>query len=267
MITSTSNAKIRALRALQAKGRTRVESGFFVIEGVRLVEEAIRADWQVQQAFYTSDLNPRGQASLGTLAERSAEVEEVAPHVLKSASDTQSPQGILAVVALQKLSIPAKLSFALILDVLRDPGNLGTILRTAAAGGVEAVILTPGCADPFAPKVLRAGMGAQFRLPLLSLSWPEIRNLIEEQHQLHTYLADAEAKLAYMQVDLRSPCALIIGGEAHGEGSEAASLATARVCIPMQPGTESLNAAMAAAVLIYEAVRQRAMINHWGNHQ
>jgi RNA methyltransferase, TrmH family len=257
MISSTSNTKIKALRSLQSKSRARQESGLFVVEGVRMVEEALYSGWQIRQAFYTDDLNEREGTALNQLAIRGVEIELVAPHVLKTASDTQSPQKMLAVIALQRLPAPDHLDFGLILDALQNPGNLGTIIRTSVAGGVDIIILAPGCADPFAPKVLRAGMGAHFRLPLLSLSWPEIRALVEQQHLLHTYLADPEARLAYTQANFRTPCALIVGGEAHGGGNEAVSLAQSRVRIPMLAGVESLNAAIAAAVLIFEVARQR----------
>jgi TrmH family RNA methyltransferase len=182
-------------------------------------------------------------------------VEEVSPAVMKSASNTHTPQGILAVMAQRLLPLPADLDFILLLDAIRDPGNLGTILRTAAAAGVQGIILTPDSVDPFSPKVLRSAMGAHFRLPLLVLAWIEIEALLKPGVKI--YLSDVANSLPYTQADFRSPVALIIGGEAEGAGAEAQLLAERRIHIPMAPGVESLNAAVAAAILMFEVVRQR----------
>jgi TrmH family RNA methyltransferase len=144
----------------------------------------------------------------------------------------------------------------LILDGLRDPGNLGTILRTAAAAGIDAVLLAPGSVDPYNDKALRAGMGAHFRIPVVSQKWDEIAATCAG---LSVYLADMHGDVAYDAADWSNGWALIIGGEAHGASEAAAALATAgagRVYIPMAAATESLNAASAAAVILFEAARQ-----------
>jgi TrmH family RNA methyltransferase len=131
------------------------------------------------------------------------------------------------------------------------------MLRTAAAAGVDAALLPPGGVDPYSPKVLRAAMGAHFRLPLASLSWEEMAAYVQ-QAGLRLYLADAGAGEPYISCDLRSPLALIVGGEAEGAGQAARRLAGERLHIPMASGVESLNAAAAAAVLLFEIRRQRA---------
>lgn len=259
MITSTHNPRIQWIRKLQAQPHQRLSEGVFVLEGVRLVEEALQAGWQVTLVLYTPELSPRGQAIVQQL--RASIVEQVSPAVMRSASETQTPQGILAVLPQRQLPLPADLSFILLLDAIRDPGNLGTILRTAAAAGVQGVILAPGCADPFAPKVLRSAMGAHFHLPLLSLEWKEIVSLIRPggMHPgLQVYLSDVAGGSPYTQADFRLPTVLIIGGEAEGAGAEATSLSERRIHIPMASGIESLNAAVAAAVLMFEVVRQRS---------
>jgi TrmH family RNA methyltransferase len=260
MITSTHNPRIQWVRKLQGQPRFRSTEGVFIVEGVRLVEEAVQAGWQPELVLYTPDLSPRGQDLIEHLAP--SVMEEVSSAVMQSASDTQTPQGILAVLPQRDLPLPGQLTFVLILDVIRDPGNLGTILRTAAAAGVQGVILTPGSADPYAPKVVRSAMGAHFRLPVLPLDWAEIRRLLKPgagQPGLSVYLTDAEGGLPYTQVDFTSPVALIVGGEADGAGVNARSLADGQVFIPMQAGVESLNAAVAAAVLMFEVVRQRSL--------
>ena len=167
-------------------------------------------------------------------------------------SDTQSPQGVLLVVPF--VQIPPRPGVVLILDQLRDPGNLGTILRSAKAAGVGQVILTPGTVDAYSPKVVRGAMGAHFHLPVSSLDWPAIAGQLAGRE---AWLADAASGAAYDEVDWVRPSALIVGGEASGAGQEANSQATGRVTIPMAGQVESLNAAMAATVILFEAARQR----------
>jgi TrmH family RNA methyltransferase len=142
----------------------------------------------------------------------------------------------------------------LVLDQLRDPGNLGTILRSAEAAGAGEVVLAPGTVDLYNPKVVRGAIGAHFRLPVADLEWPAIGERVMGRA---VWLADASGDMLYDAVDWRAPSALIVGGEAAGAGDHAAALATGRVCIPMAGNTESLNAAMAATVIMFEAARQR----------
>src|SRR6185436_18204338 len=134
---------------------------------------------------------------------------------MSAASDTETPQGLLAIVTLPSSLIlqPSSFSFALILDSLSDPGNLGTILRTADAAGVEAVFIAPGTVDAYNPKVVRAAMGAHFHLPIIETSW---ESLADHLNELEVWLAEAQVGEAYDQVDWRTPCALIIGSEAEG---------------------------------------------------
>lgn len=256
MITSTQNLKVKWVRALQGESNTRKEAGAFAIEGVRLVEEALAAGWEAQWVIYAEGLGERGQALLDAYRARGVAVDQVSSHVLGTVSDTQTPQGILAVLSLYSLPLQGKLDFGLILDGIRDPGNLGTVLRTAAAAGVQAVILPPGVVDIFAPKVLRAGMGAHFRLPILIMGWDEIEASLT-QAGLQIYLAEAASGIVYTQVDLHRPLALIVGGEAEGAGPRAKSLAYTRIYIPMPGGGESLNVAVAAGILLFEVARQR----------
>jgi TrmH family RNA methyltransferase len=142
----------------------------------------------------------------------------------------------------------------LILDGLRDPGNLGTILRSAEAVDVGYVILAPGSVDLYNPKVVRGAMGAHFRLPVHALDWPAISGAVAGRD---VWLADAAGRVSYDAVDWSRPSVLIVGGESAGATEEAAALSTGRVSIPMAAGAESLNAAMAASVILFEAARQR----------
>lgn len=256
MITSTKNPKIQFVRKLLAQAKARREAGAFVAEGVRLVEEAQDARWETRLVLYTAGLTGRGLETVRRFQALGVPVEEVAEHVMQAASDTRTPQGILAVLSMQAAPPREPLDLVFIPDAVRDPGNLGAMLRTAAAAGAGAVYLPPGTADPFSPKVVRAGMGAHFRLPVYSLTWDEIGANVRDAG-LRVYLAAAGAGELYTEADFRIPLALAIGGEAEGAGPQALALADARVRIPMPGEMESLNAAAAAAVLLFEVVRQR----------
>ncbi|MCC7360989.1 MAG: RNA methyltransferase [Anaerolineales bacterium] len=254
MITSRANAKIKWVRGLQARRAEREAAGVFVVEGVRLLEEAAHSAAPAHLVLHTADLDTRGRAAVEALKQQGAPVEAVTPEVMAAASDAQSPPGLLAVVPLPRLPLPAPLTFALVLDRLGDPGNLGTVLRTAAAAGVQAVFLTPGTVDPYNPKVVRAAMGAHFHLPLVAADWAALPAHLAG---LDLWRAESGSGLAYDAVDWRRPCALLIGAEASGPGDQARALAPQAVHIFMPGPTESLNAALAAGILLFEAARQR----------
>jgi TrmH family RNA methyltransferase len=257
MITSGQNSKIKLVRALLGRARERRELSAFVAEGVRLVEEAANSSWQFQFALYSDDLSERGIKLIKRLQKRRIDVEQVENRLLQSLSETETPQGVLAVLQLTQLPIPNSIDFLLIPDQIRDPGNLGTLLRTAAATGVQAVLLSPETTDAFGPKVVRAAMGAHFRLPIHSMKWEEIEQ-ISKSANMQVLLADMEGKSCW-DTDLRQPLALIIGGEAEGASEEARKLANGQISIPMVGKMESLNAAMAGSVLMFEVVRQRSV--------
>jgi TrmH family RNA methyltransferase len=259
MITSAHNPKIQAARALLGRPRERREAGAFVVEGVRLVEEAAASSFETRAVFFTAELSGRGLRAVDQLRARGAQVEEVSPAVMQSLAETETTQGLLAVLSITHLPPRAPLDFAVIADGPRDPGNLGTLMRTAAAAGAGALLLAPGTTDPWAPKVVRGGMGAHFRLPLVELDWPGIRGLLREREQpLEVLVSDVAGGAAYWDADLRAPVALVIGAEAQGASAEARALAEGVVHIPMPGRSESLNAAAAAAVLLFEVVRQRS---------
>jgi len=255
MITSVANEKIKYVRSLYRR-RVRYRERHFVIEGVRLVEEAFRAGIVPALLFYSEgvDATPGGGELLAEIHRGEAPAFVVSEKVMKALADTVSPQGVLAVVPFVELAPPAGPSLGLVIDRLRDPGNLGSILRSANAAGVEQVILAPKTVDPYNPKVVRGAMGAHFRLSIEVLSWPETTETLVAVQVL---LADVRAERAYHEMDWTRPSALIIGGEAHGASREARELAADTIAIPMHGGAESLNAAVAASVILFEAARQR----------
>jgi TrmH family RNA methyltransferase len=253
VITSGQNSKIKLVHALQGRAKERRDANAFVVEGVRLVEELETRDWRIRYALCDASLSNRGRLLVERLKSRSVEVDEISERLMQSLSGTETPQGILAVAEISNLPISNSLNFVLIPDQIRDPGNLGTLLRTAAAAGVQAVLLPPETTDAFAPKVVRSGMGAHFQLPIYSMMWDEIK---VQTKGLQVYLADMDGRSCW-ETDMRQPLALIIGGEAEGASEEARKLATQKISIPMAGNVESLNASVAGSVLMFEVVRQR----------
>jgi len=257
MITSLKNDKVKYVRALQSRRRVRQRERRFVFEGVRLVEEAARAGVAPAYVFYTEAVgsDERGGRLLETFRAASVPCYGVSDSAMVACSDTQTPQGILAVLPIPDLVRPNHPTFTLILDRVRDPGNLGAIMRTALAARVEQALLTPDTVDASNPKVVRAAMGAHLRLPVTVLRWDAITEAVTG---CDVWLAAAGGETRYTAVDWTRPVALVVGGEASGAGKQAHALAQGQVSIPMAAEVESLNTAAAAAVILFEAARQRA---------
>lgn len=253
LITSAQNQHIQLVRSLLNQPRSRKKHAAFVAEGVRLVEEGIASAFPLRFVLYSDSRSQRGTELLRSLPAETPEYP-VEVRLFQELSDTETSQGILAVFELQPLPLPKQPDFVLILDNLRDPGNLGTILRSADAAGTQAVLLAPGTTDAFAPKVVRAGMGAHFRLPIHALNWQQIAELVGG---LAVFSAEMQAVQTLWQADLTKPCALLIGSEAEGVSEQGKALASSSVRIPMPGPSESLNAAVAASILLFEVQRQR----------
>jgi TrmH family RNA methyltransferase len=258
MITSNQNPKIKRVRQLLSQAKIRKKQAAYVLEGIRLLEEAYQSNTDPDLILYTADLDPRGQDLVNGFSSRGIQCDQTTPEIFAAASDTKSPQGILAIMPIKSRELPGEPDFLLVADEIRDPGNLGTLMRTAAGAGVDGMILTPGSVDLFSPKVVRSAMGAHFRLPVLQATWPEIKEITQG---LRFYLADMHKGKPLWETDLSGPVALIVGGEAHGAGQSARELADVFINIPMEEGTESLNAAAAGAVLLFEVRRQRSIRN------
>lgn len=266
VITSSQNPKLKLVRALMGRAKERREANAFVVEGVRLVEEAVNAGWKFQFALYSDGLSERGTQVLKRLETNRTEVDEVSGDLLQKLSDTETPQGLLAVLEFTQLPITNYPDFILIPDQIRDPGNLGTLLRSAAATGVQAMLIPPETTDAFAPKVLRAGMGAHFRVPIREMGWDEVEKVCRSAG-LQVLVADMDGTSCW-ETDLRKPLALVIGGEAEGASDEARKLASEqmgksanwKISIPMSGTVESLNAGVAGSVLMFEVMRQRSNV-------
>src|SRR5229473_2298417 len=265
LIISPNNPRIRKLQDLHTT-RGRKKSGIFLMEGPHLLETLLDTDVLPREVYYQPELlqrTSRGRSLFDRLLHTTnlleAQLIEVSERVIEAISDVQTSQGVVSVLPLKAFESdrihaqrsPARRPALLILDELADPGNMGTILRTALAANVHEVLLTPNCVDCYSPKVVRAAAGAHFALPIESnLSWATIA----EKVRVHcaatpvVFLAEAGSPQVYYEQHLARPFALIIGNEAQGPSAQARALATLTISIPLANGVESLNAAMAAGI-------------------
>ena len=265
VLTSRTNSRVKQLRAAFAN-QARLASGLIAIEGRHLLEEALATN----QAIKTVFVSERAEAPDGL--PREIEVLRLAQDVFVSCTDTQSPQGVAALLVppvtnLQRMmsglgSESGSGSALIVIAVgLQDPGNLGTLIRSALAFGATGVLTTPGTVSPWNGKAIRASAGAVFRMPLATADDAAMGLLRQGGVALLASVAEqtrAGQARAAGEVDLRRPCALLIGNEGAGLPAEWLALADERVTIPTPGAVESLNAAVAGSLLLYEAARQRA---------
>lgn len=256
MINSTSNKQIKNLIQLQTKAKARREQGLFVVEGVRMFREAPK---ELLRQVYVSEGFYNKKENRDLLADMPVEV--VSDRVFASAADTKTPQGILCVMRQRTYRMEELLSgaapFLLLLENVQDPGNLGTIFRTAEAAGVTGILMSRDTADLYNPKTVRSTMGAIYRMPHLTADDLEKAPDMLRAHGIRTYAAHLQADGAYTEKDYRTGCAFLIGNEGNGLSEALSRQADDLVRIPMCGQTESLNAAVAAAVLMFEVRRQR----------
>ncbi len=254
MITSTSNARVKWIRKLQSQRKARAAEKAFILEGRRQGEEVLRTQAPLKAVFYTNRFEQAQAGLLQDLMALGAPAALVSEGVMRACSSTETPSGLLMVAPFPDTPLPQPLSLAVLVDRLADPGNMGTLMRTSLAAGVEAFFVAGGSVDVFNPKVVRAAAGAHLRLPVEEVPYRELPLRLGE---LTIYLASSQEGVPYSQVDWRQPCALVIGGEAHGVSPQVEQVADEAVHIPMPGKTESLNAAVSAAVILFEIVRQR----------
>ncbi|WP_277238298.1 TrmH family RNA methyltransferase [Merdimonas faecis] len=260
MITSTSNAKIKRIVQLRKKKKVRDAEGVFLVEGIRMFREIPE---KLLQEIYISESceEKEGKEIRRRASACGIRPELVSDGVFAYLSDTQTPQGILCVVGQLSYSLEevadASCPHMLVLDRLQDPGNVGTILRTAEGAGVTGILLDGECADIYNPKTIRSTMGSIFRMPFYYIQDLEEGIRYLKKRGICTYAAHLEGKRAYDEEDYRKPCAFLIGNEGNGLRPEIADLADTYIRIPMAGEVESLNAAIASAVLMFEAGRQR----------
>ncbi len=213
----------------------------FVVEGAGLIAQAVAAGWEIEAQFVApgADAVPAAGA-----------VFELAPNVIERVASTEAPQPVLAVVHQRVSVLPSKPTFVMVGDRLADPGNAGTIIRSAEAAGADAVVFTAGSVDLYNPKVVRAAAGSLFRVPVLTLELQDVRAA-----GLSLLATSSHRGNSYTDTDLRGPVALLVGNEAHGVSDDAQ--VDGWITIPHAGAAESLNVAMAATVIAFEVARQR----------
>lgn len=273
-ITSRQNPLVKRFRRVRAGS----ERHHVFIEGVRLIEDALKAKAHFESIAFTSALeaNDRGIALLDALQNVPCRGAQVSKQVMEAIADTESPQGVAAIVSRPYFELEdlfaRSLDVIVIADQLQDPGNLGTIIRTAEAAGASGLITTRYTVDPFNHKALRASMGSALRIPIVSdARRADVIRLCRE-HKIKIVgsctkpdsrqgviedAARSESIHAYTEADFATPLALILGKEASGIAAETAAEADEFVYIPMADGVESLNVSAAAAILLYEIARRR----------
>lgn len=256
MITSAANPRVKNIIQLTKKMKSRKEQGVFIAEGLKMFREAPREAIRevfVSQTFAAADEHLRLLGEVG--------YEVVADRVFAQMADTRTPQGILCVIRQfcyrreDMLAKPAP--FLLLLENLQDPGNLGTIFRTAEGAGVDGIIMSQGCVDIYNPKTIRATMGSIYRVPFsYEEHLSETVGLLRAR-KIRSYAAHLDGTATYDRPDYRAGTAFLIGNEGNGLSCELSAEADQLLKIPMEGQLESLNAAVAAAILMYEVHRQR----------
>lgn len=261
MITSSSNNKVKQIVQWQRAARERNDAGVFLAEGFKMFEEApaesLVETYVTQEALEKLQARPELREKLDSVPR-----ETVSENVFAKMSDTRTPQGILFVVRQPRYTLEELLDtpapFLVLLENLQDPGNFGTILRTGEGAGITGVIASGDTVDVFHPKTIRATMGSVFRVPFLYTE--DMGQVIARLHErgIHTYAAHLEGSRYYDDFSFREGTAFLVGNEGNGLRRETAELAEEYVRIPMEGKVESLNAAVAASLLMYEVHRQRS---------
>lgn len=255
MITSSSNAQVKKIIQLNSKARERRKQQLFCVEGRKMFQEA-PLSW-IEKVYVSSDYE-----DLAGIEAKGAPFELVDAHVFAGMSDTRTPQGVLTLLHMpdwtREQVLGGENPFLMILEDLQDPGNAGTIIRTAEGAGVTGIILTDTAVDLYNPKTIRATMGSIYRMPILVIRDMKEFLLELKERKIETYAAHLKGTHSYREENYRKPTAFLIGNEGNGLKEETALLADHLIRIPMHGSVESLNAAIAASVLMYEAEGQRS---------
>ncbi len=264
MITSVTNQKVKRIVQLNKKAGERKKEGVFVVEGIKMFLEAPEA--MLEEVYVSEGFGEVfcAEAEKGILADKlkRCAYETVSGEVFAKMSDTQSPQGILCVVrqpvyTLGEMTENGRVPLFLVLENLQDPGNLGTVIRTGEGAGVSGILMSRDTVDVYNPKTVRATMGSVYRVPFLYAE--DIRAAVRQLKEMGVgiYAAHLKGEKCYDECDYRAPAAFLIGNEGNGLTEETAGLADTYIRIPMGGRLESLNAAVASALLLYAAEGQR----------
>lgn len=260
MITSTSNARVKRLGNLIKKKKVRDAEKVYIVEGIRMFKEVPKEELRevyVSESFYKKEKDVIEEVLQGSSVKPELLTDSVYAHI----SDTKSPQGILCVIDQKEYTLEKIIRednpHMIVLEHLQDPGNLGTIFRTAEAAGVTGIIMDKGCVDIYNPKTIRSTMGAIYRVPFVYVDDLHLAINKLKEKDISVYAAHLEESVDYDEPDYTNGTAFLIGNEGNGLMKETANLADSYIKIPMTGQVESLNAAIAATVLMFEVSRQR----------
>ena len=258
MISSGANQQIKNLTNLLKKSKERKKSNCFVVEGPRMCFEAPK-EWI--KSVYVSESFEKNEDNIRMLKDKFESYEVISDSIFKSISDTMTPQGIMAVVKMPRYNLKDMINVErpmfLVLESIQDPGNLGTMIRTGEGAGISGVIMNKTTVDIFNPKTVRSTMGSLYRVPFLIVDDLEDTISILKNNGIMVYAAHLKAEKSYDQLDYTKPTAFLIGNEGNGLSDQISGCADQYIIIPMEGKVESLNAAISATLLMYEANRQR----------
>jgi RNA methyltransferase, TrmH family len=256
VLTSLQNPLVKQIRKLH-QTKERREQQLFLLEGTHLLEAALLADRPLVTLCHTIAWQTRYPLLWEQAQQLAERVELVSADVLRAIATTVEPDGVVATVQRTSTPAPAFTSLGLVLETVQDPGNLGTMIRTAAAAGADGLLLSADSVDFDHPKVLRSSAGQWFQLPMTATSDLYTDLSYYQQQGMQIVATRPTATLTYWEVDLQRPTLILMGNEGGGLSPELAAIADQQVTIPLHPGVESLNVAIAAALMLYEARRQR----------
>ncbi|SEK95003.1 MULTISPECIES: TrmH family RNA methyltransferase [unclassified Butyrivibrio] len=264
MLTSTNNTRVKQIAEYSKKSKARRKDGVFLIEGIRMLREVpLEAMREVYvTGHFLENLSPEDKTLIRNIQQDDGvSFEEVSDDVMRKMADTQTPQGVLAVVKEKRWELKDLLGetpLLLILENIQDPGNLGNMFRTGEGAGVTGIIMSSDMADVYNPKVVRSTMGAILRVPFIYVdSIPDTVKELREKYNVTSYAAHLKGTKNYDEISYKGASAFLIGNEGNGLTKEAADAASEYVLIPMLGRVESMNAATSAAILTFEAARQR----------
>lgn len=256
IIQSKNNLLINETKKLKQK-KYRFKNNQFLIEGFRFVLEALKSDFEVPMIFVSERSKDRWESfDINNRLQKNTKVYWTSEHVLKLLSDTDTPQGIVGVVDNREIAVENKEGFYVLVDKIQDPGNMGTIIRTAHASKAHGVIITKGTVDIYNEKTLRATMGSIFHVPIIQENYLERVNFLKEKG-FKLVVSSLDTDKNFYDVDLKDKIIIAVGNEGNGISDEIYEMADIKVKIPMPGGSESLNVSVAAGIMMFEIIRQK----------
>ncbi len=256
MLTSLQNPLVKQIRQLH-QSKARREQQLFLVEGTHLLEEACRRDYPLITVCYTPEWQEKHKSLCELISQKAQRIELVSARVIQSLATTVHPDGVVAIAPQSQTNFLKITTLGIALDKIQDPGNLGTIIRTATATNIDGMWLSTDSVDLYHPKVVRASAGAWFQLPMAISEYLKTEVLELQSQGLQIVATVPNSNINYWEIDLRKPTLIVVGNEGYGISTDLIDLADYSVKIPLSNGVESLNVAISTAIILYEVQRQR----------